>query len=188
MSGSDPVELRDWKVVGRQQVLSRKPWIDVWEETIELPDGRIVDEFYHVAMRDYVSIVAEDERGEVIFERQYKHGARRVSLTLPAGHLEDGEDPLDAAKRELLEETGYAAPQWRSLGSFVIAGNAGVGKVHAFHAQGARFRQAADSDDLEDMILLRLDRPSIQDALKNGEIVLVGTALPLALWLAEERR
>ena len=45
MSDDRPIRLDEWKVIGREKILSRKPWIDVWEETLELPDGRVVEEF-----------------------------------------------------------------------------------------------------------------------------------------------
>ncbi len=68
---------------------------------------------------------AQTDKGAVVMARHYKHGPRHVILSLPAGHLEPGEQPLDSAKRELLEETGFVADDkdWRSLGSFVVSGN-----------------------------------------------------------------
>src|SRR5947207_11562367 len=99
----------------------------VWSEAVQLPDGRVVEEFSTIELPDYVVVVALTPDGRVVVERNYKHGPRRVCLNLPAGYLERGEEPLAAARRELLEETGYAAEEWVSLGGFAKDGNRGCG-------------------------------------------------------------
>ena len=58
---------------------------------------------------DFAVVVAVTEQGELVIERQYRHGIEKVIWELPAGAIEPGEDPQEAAKRELLEETGYKA-------------------------------------------------------------------------------
>lgn len=129
-------------------------------------------------------IYAETAERRVLCLRQYKHGPRRVSLTLPAGHVEPGEDPEAAARRELLEETGYAAPDWRRLGSFSNAGNQGCGECHVFAAFGARPVQPPSPGDLEEMRLELLSRRALRAALGNGDIAIIGSALAAALGLA----
>ena len=84
-------------------------------DEVELPDGRksvreVVD---HV---DGVCIAAENEQGELMFVRQYRYPCAKVVLELPAGKLEPGEDPMECAKRELLEETGAISDHFIYLG------------------------------------------------------------------------
>jgi ADP-ribose pyrophosphatase len=76
--------------------------MEVAVEAVELPDGRVVDEFLSVKTRDFAMVVAFTADGRIVMERSYKHGVRRVALSLPAGYLEPGENPLAAAQRELL--------------------------------------------------------------------------------------
>jgi ADP-ribose pyrophosphatase len=131
--------MRPWRTLARRTLLSRPPWLEVGEERVGLPDGREIDGFLWVRTRDFAAIVAITERDEVVLVRSYKHGPRTVSLAVPAGYIENAEEPLAAAKRELREETGYASEDWASLGSYVLDGNYGVGTAHIFlHAPLAR--------------------------------------------------
>ena len=68
-------------------------------ERVELPDGRVVDEFLWIATRDFAMAVAVTPDGHVVLERSYKHGPRRVALSLPAGYVEADETPDEAARR-----------------------------------------------------------------------------------------
>ncbi len=112
---SDKKKLENWRVAESRTLLSAPPFLDVRAERVVLPDGRVVEDFYQVDITLFVCIFAEVENGEIIVINQYKHGAKEVSLTFPGGHIDAGEAPLDAARRELREETGYAAARWFSL-------------------------------------------------------------------------
>ena len=81
-------------------------------QEVKLPNGRVVTDYFQVKLPEYSVIFAQTGDGMVAVERQYKHGLGWVSLTLPAGAIEKGEEPLDAAKRELLEERGCQCEDW----------------------------------------------------------------------------
>ena len=91
------------------------------------------------------------EDGTVPLVHQYKHGVGRVLHDLPAGYLDGDEPALEAARRELREETGLTAPQWQALGSFVIDSNRGDTQAHLFLARGARLTDPQELDDTEDL-------------------------------------
>ena len=97
--------------------------------------------------------------------------------------LEPGEAPLDAARRELLEEMGYEAREWVNLGSYVLDPNRGVGTMHLFLALQARQVAEPDSDDLEDQELLRLSKAEIEAALQAGEFKVVAWTAAVAMAL-----
>lgn len=165
-------------------LLSRPPWIEVGVERVELPEGRVVDEFLWVKTRDFAIVVAVTPAGDVILERSYKHGPRRVAISLPAGYLEEGETPLAAAHRELREETGYEADEWKALGSFTVDGNYGVCTEHAFLATNARRVRGtgtADHDDLEEIELLTLPLKEAIALIDKGEVAQLSSAAALAL-------
>jgi ADP-ribose pyrophosphatase len=158
--------------------------MEVGEERVELPDGRIIDEFLWVRTREFAIVVAITPDGQVVLERSYKHGARRVAVSLPAGYLEEGESPRDTARRELLEETGYEAEEWKSLGSFTVDGNYGVSVEHAFLATNAR--QARDlggtgHDDLEEIEVFTLPLSEAIGLVERGEVAQLSSAAALAL-------
>ncbi|HEV8469204.1 MAG TPA: NUDIX hydrolase [Candidatus Limnocylindria bacterium] len=177
--------MRPWRTLARRVLLSRPPWMEVAEENIALPDGREIEGFLSIRTRDFVAIVAVSEGDEVVMIRSYKHGARSIALAVPAGYMEDGEDPLTSAKRELREETGYEASEWMSLGRFVVDGNYGVCAEHVFLARGAAKVTDPDSGDLEEMELVLVPVAEAIPRVRRGEIVQLSSAAALALAVAE---
>ena len=91
-----------------------------------------------------------------------------MTLAPVGGYIDEGEQPLAAAKRELLEETGYKSRQWEHLGEFVVDGNRGNGIAHFFLARGAYPVTEPDADDLEEQILLKLSRAEVEAAVARG--------------------
>jgi ADP-ribose pyrophosphatase len=161
--------------------------MEVGDERVGLPDGREVDGFLWIRTRDFVAMVAVTERDEVVLLRSYKHGPRNVSLAVPAGYIEDSEEPLAAAKRELREESGYESDEWSSLGSYVVDGNYGVGTEHVFLAQGARKVTEPASGDLEEMEIVVVPRDEVSAFVRRGEVVQLSSAAALALAQMELR-
>jgi len=183
VSMSPVPSLYPWQVLQQRELFDGSPWIKLSVQQIQLPDNRIVDDYYQIALREYAIIFARTVEAQVIVQRQYKHGLGRVSLTLPGGALESEEDPHLAAQRELLEETGYVAETWNSLGSFVVSANYGCGKAHVFTAQNARWVAEPDSGDLEEMEIVLLTPEQVVRAVYQGEIESLGAIAAIALSL-----
>jgi ADP-ribose pyrophosphatase len=151
-------DLTHWRTLRRETIFAGGPIKEVAVESVELPDRRTVPDYYVIRLADYVLIYAETDDGTVPMLRQYKHGLRRVCLTFPGGAIEEGEAPVSAARRELLEETGYEATAWQSLGSFTTNANQGCNVAHLFRATGCRRVTEPRSGDLE-QASLELVRP-----------------------------
>ncbi len=177
--------LRPW-TIERRRVLFSHPRIVVTEETVRLPDGRIVEDYLQIAVAEHVVMIVRSDDGKILLQRQYKHGPRAVVLTFPAGEIEPTEAPADAARRELQEETGFRARDWRYFGRVVLNGNQGAGAVHLFLAEGiedaGRTSSATDAD-LEEQELLWLTEAELVEAAKDGQFRISSHALALALAL-----
>ena len=119
VGSGDPASRSDWVVESTTSILRREPWMEVFEEHIRLPDGRLVDDFYTIRLRDFVVVAAVTEKDELVLVRHYRHGPRRVTNSLPSGFIDTGESPIDAARRELLEETGFVADRLRFRLEFI---------------------------------------------------------------------
>ena len=103
-----------WQLLDSVLVLST-PWLSVHKNQYDVGDGKIVDDFYIVERSDFVLIVA-NRNHNLILVRQYRPATNQFYLSLPAGYLGLGEPPEVAAKRELLEETGYSATRCNLIG------------------------------------------------------------------------
>lgn len=83
------------------------PWLKVAKEKCELPNGKVIDDFYTLWQPDWVLILARTKEGKWVMTEQYRHGTGKIALEFPAGIIDKGETPEEAAIRELQEECGY---------------------------------------------------------------------------------
>ncbi len=171
-----------WDVLGTKMVLQH-PFLSVEMERVRLPDGRVIEDWPIVQTRDYVNVVVVNEAGEIMILEGYKHGLGRSSWQVPGGYLEAGEEPLAAAWRELMEETGYASEEWRPLGSFVVDANRRIGVGHFFLALNARQIAAPTHDDLEGFAVKWVGVSEVKQALLDGRVGIISYATNLALVL-----
>ena len=129
-----------------------------------------------------VAIVAVDTDGMVALVRQRREAARKELLELPAGTLEEGEQPLDSARRELEEETGLTGGAWRELAAFYTTPGFCRERMHLFAAEGVESGPASPEEDGQ----LELIRWRVQDvAARLGEIEDAKTLAGLLLYLHE---
>ena len=134
-----------WTVVGRSTVFCGGPIQEVAVEHVRLHDGREITDDFQIRMVDFALVFATGDDGRVMTLRQYKHGLRRES----GGALRSGESPLEAARRELLEETGCVAEGWIEYGTYVTNANQYCNIAHLFRADGCRLLSTPTSPDLE---------------------------------------
>jgi len=167
-----------WIVVRRDEVFSGGPVRHVTVERVRLPDGRELPDYYQIRMADFALVFATTESGSVLVLRQYKHGPRRVCLTFPGGAVTDGESPLEAARRELLEETGYVADRWAAYGAYVTNANQYCNTAHLFRAEGCRRVSDPKAPDVEDPELLELPEEAL---LRPDALHQIGLASHVAL-------
>jgi ADP-ribose pyrophosphatase len=173
------------------QTLQRTPllsvgngrFLKVEQHVVTFGDGRQVDDWPWVITPDFVNVVPVLEDGRILCFRQEKYAAKGLTLGVPGGYLEEGEDPLAAARRELLEETGYSGESWTPLGTYVVDGNRGSGHGHFFLAQDVAWRQPVDADDLEQLEQVLLTRDQVCRALVAGEFQVMPWATCVALAL-----
>jgi ADP-ribose pyrophosphatase len=167
----------------RLPLVDGRPWIELWVETVRLPDGRLVDGYYQVRQPDFVDILAVNEQGLILTLWQYRHGIRRVHLGLPAGMIDEGETPEEAARRELLEETGYEAREWERLGAFAADGNRSAAQGYLYLARGLRWVRPPAPGGLEDVEAELMTPAALWEHLRAGDVGTMSAAATIALGL-----
>lgn len=172
-----------WETVS-SEYLFRRPWLTVRHDKVRLPDGRINPEYYVLEYPDWINILAITEDGKFVFERQYRHGLGKTCYEIPAGVIEQGETPLEAARRELQEETGYGEGEWSPL--MTISGNPSTTSniTHCFLARGVKKISGQHLDATEDITVCLLDEAQVKDLLVNDQIRQALMAAPLWKYFA----
>lgn len=139
------------------------------DESVRTSDGR-ESAFFVIENPDWVNVIALTPDREVVLIEQFRHGIERTILEIPGGMVDDGEDPIVAAKRELVEETGYTSDNWRSLGK--SHPNPAIQNNTIFHllALDCVKTSATEFDEHESIVVkLELLR-SVHDLIASGTI------------------
>jgi len=175
--------MKQWITLERRDALNHSSFLRVEVHRVQLPDGRVIENWPWVISPDFVNVIAVTEGGEIACFRQTKYAVEGITLAPVGGYMDSGEAPLSAARRELLEETGYEADTWESLGDYIVDPNRGAGVAHFFLALNARCVAQPHSDDLEEQKLVLLSREELERRLDDGEIKVLPWAAAIALAL-----
>jgi ADP-ribose pyrophosphatase len=168
-----------WRILAEETVLDAAPWITVTKQRLVTDTGTTVPDYFQVKLSDFAIAVPLTEDGRVITLWQYKHGARHWGLTFPAGHVNPGEDPALAMRRELREETGYEPAEILPTGRAAVSGNQGCGTAHLFLMRGCTRVAEPASGDLEAMEIRLMSVAEVEAALRTGE---AGVLPHIAVW------
>ena len=127
-----------WQVL-ESKYSYRDRWLAVRSDTVRVPNGTILSPYHTIEFPEWICAIALTPEREIVLIEEYRHGIERNSFELPCGTPDhEGESVLEATKRELREETGYAADEWHPLGSSTANTARQNNRVHAFLALDAR--------------------------------------------------
>ena len=177
----------EWKVLESEYIIQR-PWLTAKREKLELPDGRIVPEYYVLEYPDWVNVIAVTEDGRMVMERQYRHAAGRTNYEIPCGVMEANETPLAAAKRELEEETGYGGGEWMELMQLYANPSSMNNVTHCFLAKGVKKVTSAHLDATEELSVHIFSQEEVQEMVLSGQIIQSLMAAPLLKYFYEAKR
>ena len=169
----------------RSERLLETPYFALRSDRLRLPGGEIKDPYYVVERPDAAIIFPLTGEGEVVLVRQYRPPLERMELGLPAGLVEEGERPEAAARRELLEETGYSGGEWEPLGSLASSPSLKDNWAYLFLARGVEETSPPDPDEHELVETVKASMEELPELIRAGEIV--SSSGVAAIMLALER-
>lgn len=155
------------------------PWLRVRKDHVILPSGFEMDDFYVIESNDWVNVIAITEDGAYIMEEQYRHGLGQVCFELPAGNVCKGENPVDAAKRELMEETGYTGGKWEFFCDSAPNASGMNNLCHTFLAKGVKKTTEPHLERSEEIHVHLKTKDEVVELLKNNSIVEAVMQAPL---------
>ncbi|MCR5418522.1 MAG: NUDIX hydrolase [Lachnospiraceae bacterium] len=171
-----------WEQVSCEHLVQDE-WIDFRRTAYKLPDGSVFSPFYSYSRRDFVVIVAIDTQGRLICVKQYRQGLGEVTTEFCAGGIERDSDigyrrgkddetsaeaALDAAKRELREETGYVSDDWTHLLTEPANATLADNYAHIFLARGCKKQTSQELDDTEFLNVLLLTPEEVEELIRTG--------------------
>jgi 8-oxo-dGTP pyrophosphatase MutT (NUDIX family) len=169
----------------RSERLLETPYFALRSDKLRLPGGAVKDPYYVVERPDAAIIFPLTGEGEAVLVRQYRPPLERMELGLPAGLVEEGEKPEAAARRELLEETGYSGGEWEPLGALASSPSLKDNWAYLFLARGVEEMAPPDPDEHELVETVRVPVGELLGLIRAGEIV--SSSGVAAVMLALER-
>lgn len=176
---------RKWKVLRSENILRLGPWLSVRQECVELPSGVQIPTWYVLEFPNWINVIAETKTGELVMIDQYRHAYGQTCYELVAGVIDEGETPLEAAKRELLEETGFGGGEWSEFMTLSPNPSNHNNLSYTFLAKGVERLQPQHEEPTEDIQVHVMSKADVRELLKQGEVIQALHAAPLWKYFAE---
>jgi 8-oxo-dGTP pyrophosphatase MutT (NUDIX family) len=177
-----------WQII-QSQTLVQNDWIALRQDTCRLPDGRIVPDYHVVVELDVACVVALTADQRLLICEQYKHAIQTVTFEIPGGLVSSADaDPMEEARRELLEETGYDAPAFYRVGTLPISPARLSHHMHVFAAVQAYQVSGQQLDDNEEIRVHALPLAEVKAMMWDGRITASTSVAGIYLGLDHLRR
>ena len=169
---------RKWEILSTEYLI-RRPWLTARRDHVKLPTGAENPEFYVLEYPDWVNVIAITKEGEFVMIRQYRHGLGETRYELCAGVSEEGEDPMESARRELYEETGYGGGEWQLWMTISANPSTTNNLTYCYLATGVERMSTQHLEETEDITVHLLTEAEVKELLVNDEIRQALMAAPL---------
>lgn len=168
-SRNNPQNNPKWQEKDTKKLLTT-PVVDVVTSTVSCSRTGVEKNFYRFDFPSWVNIVALTENKEMVLIRQYRFGTGKEELEIPGGAIEEGEAPLEAGLRELLEETGYSGEKGRIIGKVCPNPALQHNSCYTVLVENVRQTAAPNPDEMEDIEVLIMPVDNVLANVKDGTI------------------
>ncbi len=177
-----------WEVLKSSYIAQEGDWFTVRREHVRMPSGVEIPSWYVFDFPNWVNVIAINKEGKMVMESQYRHGIRQTHYELCAGVIDPTDaSPLEAAKRELWEETGYAGGHWQEFMCLSPNPTNHSNYSYTFLAIGVEKQDAGQQEQTEDIAVYLMKPEEVYELLAKGDIIQALHAAPLWKYFAEKR-
>jgi len=162
--------MQPWETLEQKHLIQDR-WISLRADKCRMPNGTIVEPYYTLEYPNWANLVAVTHDKEIVMVRQYRHALGKITLELPGGAVDAGEDPIVAAERELLEETGYRPERIEPLCQLSPNPANHNNYSVSFLATGLQAIKAQQLDDTEEIEVVKIPFEEVKQMLARQEFV-----------------
>jgi 8-oxo-dGTP pyrophosphatase MutT (NUDIX family) len=171
-----------WQVLS-SKYLYRKRWLTLRQDRVRLPGGGVIDEYFVNEYTPWTNIIAVTTERKLVLVRQFRYGLGAVHFELPGGVVDAGEEPAEAARRELLEETGFGGGQWQPFLTLSANPALQTNLTQTFLATGVEQLQKPLSEATEELTIHVVAVAEARRIVLEGEVIQALHAAPLLKFL-----
>lgn len=177
------MKIGKWKVLNSKYII-RRPWLTARVDKVELPNGTVNPEYYILEYPTWVNVIAITSEGKFVMVRQYRHGLADIFTEIVAGVVEKGEEPLHAAQRELMEETGYGKGKWQLFTVLSANPSTMTNLTYTFLATDVVPISGQHLDETEDIAVRLMSEEDVRALLLENKMKQALMAAPLWKYFA----
>ena len=159
----------EWKTCSSEYI-HKGPWATLRSDKCEMPNGKIIEQYYVLEYPDWANAVALTQDNKIIMVRQYRHAAKITALEIPGGVIEDGEDPEAGMRRELLEETGYQFNEVELISTIYPNPSTSNNRTFCYLAKGGIKVQEQNLDEHEEIAVEEYTIAEVKQLLADNQI------------------
>ncbi len=165
-----------------REIIHQSPWVNLYLDKVRFPNGLVIEKFHLLDFpRPAVTAIVEDGSGNIIFAQICRYTTGTTEWELPAGGVETGETVIEAARREVLEETGYTSDDHQLMYSYYPMNGSANKLFHVVHCRAVKRTQEFDTDEVSETRWFA--RSEVTQMIKDKVITDGFTLTALLLWL-----
>ena len=177
--------IKKWKTISSEYIYMHRPWGVLRKDHVQTSSGFDIPNYYVLEYPDWVNVLGITTDNQIVLIKQYRHALGVIAFELPAGVIDEGEEPLVAAKREMLEETGYGNGEWKAYMQLCANPATHTNLTHCFIATGLEKVQEQELENSEEIEVQLFELADVKQILLNNEMPQALQAAALWRFIAE---